>query len=73
GQPATVEGYAAFCAGRTREPARDAPYPSSFEHIVELITTGQEVPGIREIPNVVLGATASAAPAQAPRRKPWEA
>ncbi|KAF2280381.1 uncharacterized protein EI97DRAFT_439408 [Westerdykella ornata] len=47
------------------------PYPSSFAHIVELITTGQPIPGIREIPNTVLTGQGSA-PAKPKRRKPWE-
>ncbi|KAK3060710.1 hypothetical protein LTS18_007926 [Coniosporium uncinatum] len=49
----------------------EAPYPTSFSHIVELITTGQPVPGIKEIPNTVLEGqgTESAKPR---RKKPWE-
>ncbi|KAL1867189.1 hypothetical protein Plec18167_008730 [Paecilomyces lecythidis] len=46
-------------------------YPSSFAHIVELITTGQPVPGIQEIPDTVL--TGQEAPStREKRRKPWE-
>ncbi|KAL7268920.1 hypothetical protein RUND412_008434 [Rhizina undulata] len=49
----------------------DAPYPMSFAHIVELITTGQPIPGIREIPNVLN--TALPSEATRPKRlKPWE-
>ncbi|RPB15523.1 hypothetical protein P167DRAFT_603057 [Morchella conica CCBAS932] len=49
----------------------EAPYPTSFAHIVELITTGQPIPGIREIPNVLN--TAPPSEATKPRRlKPWE-
>ncbi|KAJ6107917.1 hypothetical protein N7523_009240 [Penicillium sp. IBT 18751x] len=46
-------------------------YPSSFAHIVELITTGQPIPGIEQIPDTVLSGhdTASEKPQ---RRKPWE-
>ncbi|KAJ5191198.1 uncharacterized protein N7498_010183 [Penicillium cinerascens] len=46
-------------------------YPSSFAHIVELITTGQPIPGIEQIPDTVLTGhdTASEKPR---RRKPWE-
>ncbi|KAF2462444.1 hypothetical protein BDY21DRAFT_14710 [Lineolata rhizophorae] len=48
-----------------------APYPTSFAHIVELITTGQPVPGIKEIPSTVLEGqgTQSTKPK---RKKPWE-
>ncbi|KAJ5603543.1 hypothetical protein N7537_006499 [Penicillium hordei] len=46
-------------------------YPSSFAHIVELITTGQPIPGIQDIPDTVLGGhdISSEKPR---RRKPWE-
>ncbi|KAF2204371.1 hypothetical protein GQ43DRAFT_348050, partial [Delitschia confertaspora ATCC 74209] len=46
-------------------------YPSSFAHIVELISTGQPIPGIKEIPDTVLTGqgTQSTKPK---RRKPWE-
>ncbi|PWY74636.1 hypothetical protein BO83DRAFT_336132 [Aspergillus eucalypticola CBS 122712] len=46
-------------------------YPSSFAHIVELITTGQPIPGIQQIPDTVL--TGHDTPSEKPeRRKPWE-
>lgn len=46
-------------------------YPSSFAHIVELITTGQPVPGIQQIPDTVL--TGHEITSEKPRRrKPWE-
>lgn len=46
-------------------------YPSSFAHIVELITTGQPIPGIQEIPDTVL--TGHDIASEKPRRrKPWE-
>ncbi|KAJ5482415.1 hypothetical protein N7475_001227 [Penicillium sp. IBT 31633x] len=51
----------------TSEPA----YPSSFAHIVELITTGQPIPGIEDIPDTVL--TGHDISSEKPRRrKPWE-
>ncbi|KAJ6072535.1 hypothetical protein N7467_010620 [Penicillium canescens] len=55
-------------AGSTNaEPA----YPSSFAHIVELITTGQPIPGIQDIPDTVL--TGHDISSEKPRRrKPWE-
>lgn len=49
----------------------EASYPTSFAHIVELITTGQPIPGIREIPNVLNAAPPSEA-TRPKRRKPWE-
>jgi hypothetical protein len=46
-------------------------YPSSFAHIVELITTGKPIPGIEEIPDTVL--TGHDISSEKPRRrKPWE-
>ncbi|KAJ5794431.1 hypothetical protein N7457_001030 [Penicillium paradoxum] len=46
-------------------------YPSSFAHIVELITTGQPIPGIQNIPDTVL--TGHDMSSEKPRRrKPWE-
>jgi hypothetical protein len=46
-------------------------YPTSFAHIVELITSGQPIPGIKEIPPTVLDGQGTQA--NKPRRKkPWE-
>ncbi|KAF3479562.1 uncharacterized protein GIQ15_06538 [Arthroderma uncinatum] len=46
-------------------------YPSSFARIVELITTGQPIPGIQQIPDTVLTGQETTSTAQR-RRKPWE-
>ncbi|KAF1990572.1 hypothetical protein K402DRAFT_347437 [Aulographum hederae CBS 113979] len=51
------------------EPA--APYPTSFAQIVELITTGKPVPGIKDIPDTVLEGQGTEA-TKPKRRKPWE-
>ncbi|EON61642.1 hypothetical protein W97_00858 [Coniosporium apollinis CBS 100218] len=51
------------------EPA--APYPTSFAHIVELITTGQPIPGIKEIPSTVLEGQGTQSVKER-RKKPWE-
>ncbi|CAO2648593.1 Nn.00g078600.m01.CDS01 [Neocucurbitaria sp. VM-36] len=48
-----------------------APYPTSFAQIVELITSGQPIPGIKEIPPTVLTGQGTE-PAKARRKKPWE-
>ncbi|KAF1832011.1 hypothetical protein BDW02DRAFT_590766 [Decorospora gaudefroyi] len=53
----------------TSEPA--APYPTSFAHIVELITSGQPVPGIKDISPTVLEGQGTE-PTQPRRKKPWE-
>ena len=49
-----------------------APYPISFSQIVELITSGEPIPGIKEVPDTVLEGQVSQ-PMTAKRRKPWEA
>lgn len=49
----------------------DAPYPISFAQIVELISTGQPIPGIKDIPNTVLEGQSSES-TKPRRRKPWE-
>ncbi|KAI9831210.1 MAG: hypothetical protein M1819_005138 [Sarea resinae] len=48
-----------------------APYPNSFEHIVELIASGQSIPGIRDIPDTVLEGEETQSTAVR-RKKPWE-
>ncbi len=48
-----------------------APYPTSFSQIVELITNGQPIPGIKEVPDTVLEGQATQA-TTAKRKKPWE-
>ena len=48
-----------------------APYSTSFNHIVELISSGQPIPGIKEIPDTVLEGQATQA-AKPQRKKPWE-
>ena len=47
------------------------PYPLSFSHVVELISSGKPVPGIKDIPDTVLEGQASQSTNQA-RKKPWE-
>jgi hypothetical protein len=56
-----------------RKESKDAEpaYPSSFAHIVELITNNQPIPGIEEIPDTVLAGHDEPSKA-AKRRKPWE-
>ena len=53
-------------------PTEPPPYPTSFEHIVALITSNQSIPGIEEIPNTVLDRNLSKADNTARRKKPWE-
>lgn len=48
-----------------------APYPTSFSQIVELITSGDPIPGIKEVPDIVLQGRSSQ-PTTVKRKKPWE-
>ncbi|KAL8732552.1 MAG: hypothetical protein Q9181_003923 [Wetmoreana brouardii] len=48
-----------------------APYPSSFSQIVDLITKGEPILGIKEVPAILLTGQESAA-TTAKRKKPWE-
>lgn len=49
----------------------DAPKPASFAEIVELISEGKPIPGIKEIPDTILEGQASENQAEK-RKKPWE-
>ncbi|KAF1917798.1 hypothetical protein BDU57DRAFT_537447 [Ampelomyces quisqualis] len=66
--PPTRPTNGAPAASETGPPA---PYPTSFAHVVELITSGQPVPGIKEIPPTVLQGQGTE-PGKARRKKPWE-
>ncbi|KAI9877752.1 MAG: hypothetical protein M1830_002917 [Pleopsidium flavum] len=48
-----------------------APYPPTFSQIVDLITTGQPIPGIKDIPDTVLAGQETQT-TTAKRSKPWE-
>ncbi|GLI79055.1 hypothetical protein PoHVEF18_007378 [Penicillium ochrochloron] len=66
-EPSTGTAVATNESSTSAEPA----YPTSFAHIVELITTGQPIPGIQQIPDTVLeGHVLSSEKPR--RRKPWE-
>ena len=65
----STEDHPAQVSISKAEPA--APYPTSFSQIVDLITNGQPVPGIREIPDTLLTGRESQA-TTARRKKPWE-
>jgi len=62
-----------------QNPSREIPAiePSeektaSFEEIIQLITTGQPVPGIRQIPDQLSTEPPSTSSSPAPPKKPWE-
>ncbi|RKF82461.1 hypothetical protein GcM3_024002 [Golovinomyces cichoracearum] len=50
---------------------RSAPYPPSFAHIIELITSNAPIPGIYDIPPTIVPEQASVATAPK-RKKPWD-
>ncbi|KAI9259419.1 hypothetical protein BDA99DRAFT_605780 [Phascolomyces articulosus] len=49
----------------------DTPRRFTFQELVEMIETGQEIPGIRQIPNKINEGTPSEAKLSV-RQKPWE-
>lgn len=53
-------------------PPAPAPYPTSFSAIVELISSGKPIQGIKEIPKTVLEGQGSLVTVKTPRKKPWE-
>lgn len=58
-------------ADHQHDQSTEPAYPSSFAHIVELITTGQPIPGIQHVPDTVLTGH-DKPPSASIRRKPWE-
>ncbi|KAI9883623.1 MAG: hypothetical protein M1823_004611 [Watsoniomyces obsoletus] len=58
-------------AGVPRTGDADGSYPRSFAHIVNLIKSGEPIPGVKEIPDTVLEGQESNSTIP-PRRKPWE-
>lgn len=58
-------------AKQPEEQQPQAPYPPSFSQIVDLITKGEPIPGIKEVPDTLLTGQESVANT-AKRRKPWE-
>ncbi|KAF2118707.1 hypothetical protein BDV96DRAFT_684384 [Lophiotrema nucula] len=69
--PATTDSASGILPNPATPNEPPAPYPTSFAHIVELVTTGQPIPGIKEIPNTVLTGQGTAG-VRPKRRKPWE-
>lgn len=55
-----------------KEKEKETPFPSKYAALVELILSGKPIPGIKEIPDTVLGQEASSSSTAKSRRKPWE-
>ena len=62
---------AAPAVGEEIVPDGDMSGPS-FEEIVELISSGKPVPGIRQIPDVLSSDLPSESTVKEPPKKPWE-
>ncbi|KAF2128998.1 hypothetical protein P153DRAFT_292286 [Dothidotthia symphoricarpi CBS 119687] len=69
--PAPIESAGGVLPAPASASEPPAPYPTTFAHIVDLITTGQPIPGIKDIPNTVLEGQGTQ-PEKTRRKKPWE-
>jgi hypothetical protein len=70
--PINFDAYKAHLASKPPPPSETTPqYPTPFADIVALITSGQPIPGIKDIPATVLSDKATK-PVASKRRKPWE-
>ncbi|KAL1925316.1 uncharacterized protein VTP21DRAFT_199 [Calcarisporiella thermophila] len=56
---------------KSKEKDDEPHYPLSFHQICDMIARGEEIPGIRQIPNKLHEGTPSK-PSLQPRPKPWE-
>ncbi|GME69066.1 unnamed protein product [[Candida] boidinii] len=50
----------------------DPPYSSNYEELVDLIMNSKPIPGIKQIPDVVLDPNTASKHALNERKKPWE-
>lgn len=48
--------------GGGKEGGQDAPYPEHFKSVIEAVTTGKPVPGVRDIPSTVVRQPVSVSP-----------
>ncbi|CCG80568.1 Putative uncharacterized protein [Taphrina deformans PYCC 5710] len=55
----------------TPEADADIPYPASFAEIVDLISSGKPIPGIKLIPDKIADGEVSVSTSEV-RTKPWE-
>ncbi|KAK7902546.1 hypothetical protein LTR67_002192 [Exophiala xenobiotica] len=67
----TTEPPSSTTSSSTTQPP-EPPYPTSFAHIVDLITRNIPVPGIEEIPDTILEPGTSKIDKTPRRKKPWE-
>jgi hypothetical protein len=49
----------------------DTPHSEAFSRIVELIKSGEPIPGVKEVPDIINRAPPSLS-IRAERKKPWE-
>lgn len=69
--PLPDNNAAASTSSVVQEETSQPGYPASFDDIIELIKSGKPVPGIKEIPNIVLSGQGTEA-REGRRLKPWE-
>ncbi|KAG7695871.1 hypothetical protein KL930_003539 [Ogataea haglerorum] len=51
---------------------KEIPYSSNYEQLVDLIVNNKPIPGIKQIPDTVLGPELSSSSMLSERKKPWE-
>ncbi|KAJ2064586.1 hypothetical protein GGI17_000913 [Coemansia sp. S146] len=69
--PIDQEKYMAWKLANKGKNVETQPHSASFAEIVGMITRGETVPGIRQIPDELSSLTPSTSTSVAPR-KPWE-
>lgn len=63
--------HQAVISSNNSTPQNPAPYPPSFGEIIALISNGDPIPGIRDIPSTIVPEQASISKAPM-RKKPWD-
>ena len=71
----SAKAYTFYLASKQPAPQAPAtegtPYPLSFGELAQLIASGGEIPGIKQIPDKLAEGTATASQLEQPK-KPWE-
>ncbi|KAH3670550.1 hypothetical protein OGAPHI_001065 [Ogataea philodendri] len=69
-----LDDYKKWEAQKTETKPQDAeiPYSSNYEQLVDLIVNNKPIPGIKQIPDTVLGAEIASDSTLTERKKPWE-
>ena len=71
----SAKAYTFYLASKQPQPAEaeaeGTPYPLSFSELAQLIASGGEIPGIKQIPDKLAEGTATESKLEQPK-KPWE-